>query len=141
MSGFEVYLILMLDGIKDLMVLLWSASTISVFVCGLYMFFTHIDYSGSWNSEHASIGSLSAKKGFLLAKKGLKKLIIIFIITGILFAFIPSTKQMAVILLLPNITTGDTMKEASKMPPKVLKILNDKMDEWVSDQIETKTKK
>jgi len=65
-----------------------------------------------------------------IGQKIRKTAMVIFIPTILFSIFIPSSKMMAAMYLLPKIAGNEQVQQ---IPSKVLKALNFKLDEWVED--------
>ena len=111
MTWFDVYLFTKLD------TLIKTFGFFS-FIFGMYVFFI--------------IGSLIAKKccpNEDIPNLPFKKtVIVIFCTLFLLFTLTPSTKQFAVIYLLPKIANN---KEVQKLPDNTVKLLNEQMEQWI----------
>ena len=70
-------------------------------------------------------------------KSPLKKLWIATLITGFLAAVTPTTKQAAVIWLLPKVVNNE---QVQAVPEKALRLLNQQMDQWLEDNLKIEDK-
>lgn len=71
-------------------------------------------------------------------KGGVKILAAIGILFCLLSMFIPNTKELAAIYLIPKITKNETI---SDLPSKMTDLLDKKLDEWINDTIGVKKDK
>ena len=63
-------------------------------------------------------------------KKFIKIGVIILSTSSLLGIFIPSSKTIAAMYLVPKITANE---QAQQLPDKILKVFNAKLDSWVAD--------
>lgn len=63
-------------------------------------------------------------------KYSTKKMIIILLILMCLIIFIPNSKTISAMYLIPKIAEN---KEVKEIPEKALKLLNGKLDKWISN--------
>ncbi len=119
MSHWLVYWVLMLDGIKSTMV----GATVSVAIIFWIRFFYPVVMNGSL--KHRDIIAL---------KKLGKILIAPFMIFLLVSVFIPTTKQMAAIYLIPKIASN---KDIKQLPPKLSKLAL----EYVNKELSLEEKK
>jgi hypothetical protein len=70
-------------------------------------------------------------------KSPIKKLWAITAIFGMLTAMTPTTKQAAVIWLLPKVVNNE---QVQAIPHKALRLLNKQMDEWLEDNLKIEEK-
>jgi hypothetical protein len=92
--------------------------------CGFFLL-TNIEYA-SHEDEYPKM------------KRFIKKANIVMLITALLCIFIPSPKQIAAIYLIPKIVNNEDVKN---VPDKVLRLMNEKLDQWIEDTLKTKDKK
>lgn len=71
-------------------------------------------------------------KETIVLKPYIIKLVIISCITGCLTCFIPSTKEIAAIYLIPKIVNNE---KCQAMPEKMMQLLNRKLDQWFEETI------
>lgn len=70
-------------------------------------------------------------------KKYLFGFIIALFISSSIQLIVPTTKEAAVIYLLPKIINNE---EVQKIPDNIFKLLNTKMEEWTNEQLGEKSK-
>lgn len=117
MSSWDVYWILQLDAINS------SAHVISV-VSGLALVCSVVvEAIAAANKEETTV------KRFKLINKLMLSLFLISLFT---VAFVPKTKQMAVIIILPKVASEENIKEASKEG----KVIYGLMKSWLKGKIE-----
>jgi len=111
MTGFELYLILMLDNIKDLLSPIFAFSVISFFACSVALV----------------IAMAEEQEDFVLNfKKAYKIIILTAIVSSLLLAVVPNTKQMATIYLLPKLVNNEEVQAIAGDSLKILKELTSK---------------
>ena len=71
-------------------------------------------------------------------KPVLRKFYIVTIITGIFAMAVPTTEEAAVIWLLPKVINNEQVQQ---VPEKALKLLNQKMDKWLEDNLKLEESK
>ena len=118
-----LYWITRLDGIQVLFGLMTViAIVVMVFTafCG-YITLYNLDYFPCQDKEKC--------KDMARVLFKISKLTIIFLLIGILGIFIPSTKEMAAILIIPKIANSQTAEEMGKLPLK----LTDLANQWIEE--------
>ena len=114
-TGFEVYLILMLNSVIGVAgCVLW---TCMLAICVLAV--NILDY-----------GDIDGN-----LKKWLKRAVVTGLVAILVLAFVPNTKQAAVIYLLPKIANNE---QVQKLPDNALKLLNAKMEQYLNGMLEKK---
>jgi len=69
--------------------------------------------------------------------KSCKTLFAAFLVTTLVWSFIPTTKEFAVIYLAPKVINNE---QVQKLPDNFVKLLNTKMEQWMKTQTEDKKK-
>lgn len=152
-SGF-VYWILMLDSINNLLSGLGGFFGFFALGCGvafLISWFCRYDNSQDiikygprykknptyWEEEY--IGARSRKFRLKCMFRNIKSLFVWFLLLAIFFltasALLPSTNQMAAIYLIPKLANSQGAAELAKIPETAAKLLNDKMEQWINQQM------
>ena len=117
-SAWEVYLFTRLDAIHVI-----AGAAIVMAAIGLLVFGIHYLFEDMWERDDDN----KEKKKTV---KTINRLVAVAI-SGLLFCvIIPSTKEAAVIYLLPKIANNE---QVQKMPENFVKLLNTKMEAWIED--------
>lgn len=111
MSWFEVYIVLILDNVIPVLV-------ISAIVLGCL-------------TPFVMVAAMVEKDE--LAIRWYPKLITLLALILVVVAFTPTTKQAAVIYMLPKIVKNEDVKE---IPGNFVKVFNGKMKEWIDEMEE-----
>lgn len=115
MSSLMVYLILILDNVQKLFIAFGIVSVIT-FVIMLIIICENSDYEDD------------LKRTLKWIKKPIIICFIVSILSFVISAFLPNTKQMATIIIVPKITNAISQnEELKKLPDNVLKLAN----EWI----------
>ena len=112
MTMFEAYLLVMLDGITLFFLVL------SIF-CGFASFVTH---PFPWDEDQST--------------KTSKIFFCLFVLFGLLFIFVPSTKQAAAILTIPAIVNNEKIQTTVGNGLDLMELTT----EWMKDQMGNKIK-
>ncbi len=75
------------------------------------------------------------KKVIEMIDLNFKKFLTIFIVAVLFYVFIPNSKTVSAMYLIPKITDNEQIQE---MPEKLLKVMNGHLDKWILDLSETK---
>lgn len=111
MTGWEIYWFTRLDAIHRFFVITLIVLSIAI----------------------PSVGMMAHMEGFWgKVRKWIFAGLIIAVISGLGLMFIPTTKEAAVIYLLPKIANNE---QVQKVPENFVKLLNTKMEEWMKDTI------
>jgi len=116
MTSGMIYWLTRLDGIVTFAAVVMALFTLAAIILGII--------GGIENSENT--------------KKAAKKCGIIAVITAIIGTFVPTSKEMAAIYLIPKIVNNEQVKD---VPSKGMEILNLKLDGWIDDMKGIKGKK
>ena len=125
MNWFALYLFLKLDSLGTLFTIITVASTIA--------FLAYVVAYALWGEDTYGEDKKKSieRRDIFYAKHWHKKTVIsILFIFLFLAVFTPTTKQFAVLYLLPKIVNST---EVQQIPNKALGILSKKLDEWASD--------
>ena len=131
MSGWMIYWILKLDVICNLFGVIGvfgSLAGVGVIIFAYFNYLIH-ETCGKSNSSYELADAESAKNRYLIAKKLFPVSIIMFVILTISI-FIPTTKEMATIIVAPKIINSEQMQQ---MPEKLLELGNAQLDKWIKD--------
>lgn len=122
MSHWLIYWITRLDSIESVLSVTLGVLIVAVLILGTIMCMIEYD-----NDEIPAF-----------IKKVFKVSLIIIAITVPLCIFIPSTKEICAIYLIPKVVNNEEVK---KIPDNLLKLLNAKCEAWINDQLEDKKTK
>lgn len=142
MTGWELYWILKLDDIRDLFHGLCVPFWVVAVACGIVFAITNIARaveSGVYSTEklHQDFLERMKRLSSLSAKIGLPTVVVAIVLVGAKF-LLPSTKQMAALVVVPKVSNVITQSETlKKMPAKILKLA----DDWVTELSPNKEKK
>jgi len=115
MNAWQVYWFLMLDSVS-------TASGLIAVVVGLVLSFSVIFYF---------ICKFDGDEDVVRITEQINKILIpIFAITFLLSIFLPTTKQMATIYILPKIANNEQVQQ---IPDKLLELGNKQLDEWINE--------
>lgn len=117
-SAWEVYLFTRLDAIHVI-----AGAAIVMAAIGLLLFGIHYFFEDMWERDDDN----KEKKKTV---KTIKRLVAVAISGLLVCVIIPSTKEAAVIYLLPKIANNE---QVQKMPENFVKLLNTKMEAWIED--------
>lgn len=117
-SAWEVYLFTRLDAIHVI-----AGAAIVMAAIGLLLFGIHYLFEDMWERDDDN----KEKKKTV---KTIKRLVAVAISGLLVCVIIPSTKEAAVIYLLPKIANNE---QVQKMPENFVKLLNTKMEAWIED--------
>lgn len=65
-----------------------------------------------------------------LCAKWNKRLVVVFLLCGMIYLFVPTGKELAAIYLIPKIVNNEQVQQ---VPDNALKLLNLKMEEWIEE--------
>ena len=120
MSAWDMYWLLRLDGIKEAIKFLCGSLVATGIVSVLFLGIAYF------------VGLLEDDEDFQKAvKRFVRQLITIFvlwIVVGLAYILIPSTKQMAAIIVVPKIVNNEQVQE---IPENLIELCN----EWTKDKI------
>jgi len=116
-NSWSLYLITRLDNINELLCILCFVLFITIFILGFYTFHRWMECELDEDNNPNII------KSFKIV------LICFFIILGIQ-AMVPSTKEMAFIILTPKVLNNE---QVQKLPDNALKFLNKKLESYIND--------
>ncbi len=117
-SAWEVYLFTRLDAIHVI-----AGAAIVMAAIGLLLFGIHYLFEDMWERDDDN----KEKKKTV---KTIKRLVAVAISGLLVCVIIPSTKEAAVIYLLPKIANNE---QVQKVPENFVKLLNTKMEAWIAD--------
>ena len=117
-SAWEVYLFTRLDAIHVI-----AGAAIVMAAIGLLLFGIHYLFEDMWERDDDN----KEKKKTV---KTIKRLVAVAISGLLVCVIIPSTKEAAVIYLLPKIANNE---QVQKVPENFVKLLNTKMEAWIED--------
>lgn len=109
MSGWIVYLITTLSGIKDVLSIIAALSSIVLLIFGFFVVILKI------------LEEKDDEDGFVYLKSFLKLAVLLTIIAGILYCVVPSTKDAVLIYIIPKVTSNERMQQ---VPDKILDLLD-----------------
>lgn len=113
MTHWQMYWLTRLDSIEIMRVTGLALSSVAVFILG---FLWMISFSDS-NEDDCK-----------MCKRFIKIPIVIFMMCTLMLFCVPTTKQMAAIIIIPPITQNEQVKE---LPANLLELCN----EWAKDQV------
>ena len=126
MSMFTLYLIMMLDSIGITLTLASILAGLLCFVCT--MFYFSIDIAGYYGVNLENKLAQRDKAG-----KAAKRLGILFCVVSAINTFIPSTKDAAIIVVVPAIVNNEKLQaEASELYGMAKQALKDKLTTTVT---------
>ena len=125
MNWFIIYLFLKLDNLIGLFTVMMVFSGIVIVAYGVVYPLWLADAYGSEKEQARKNRTAFYSKYFYK-----KTVILIFFISLFFTVFIPTTKEFAVLYLLPKIVNNT---EVQKIPNKALALLNKKLDGWALD--------
>lgn len=117
-SAWEVYLFTRLDAIHVI-----AGAAIVMAAIGLLLFGIHYLFEDMWERDDDN----KEKKKTV---KTIKRLVAVAISGLLVCVIIPSTKEAAVIYLLPKIANNE---QVQKVPENFVNLLNTKMEAWIAD--------
>jgi hypothetical protein len=130
-SGWEMYLITRMDAICGMalaVLLLAGAASAILFAMTAISFheYSHyIDKGDSYEEERER-----EKRSYDYIKRLFKISGIVTIAAAILLTFIPTTKDIALIYVVPAVTKNE---QVQKLPDNLMKFLNAKMEKWTEE--------
>lgn len=116
-SPVEVYFILQLDSIRDVAGML-------LFILGVSSVLSSVIFFMSLDDCFGSDGTVS-----VIMKKFCMLSISLFFIFTIIRAFLPSTKRMAAVILLPQVINNEKVQQ---LPEDVLDLVQSLIKEWTT---------
>lgn len=128
-SGWEMYLITRMDAIIGIMfaTLLLGAAAAAVFIAltavSYQEYSQYIDRGDSYERERNR-----EKRSYDFFKKFLKISVSTTVAAMILLCLTPTTKDLAMIYIVPAITKNE---QVQKLPANFVKFLNAKMEKWI----------
>jgi hypothetical protein len=125
MTGLEVYLWLCLDSILHLLGMAIAISVIGIIIYIVLQIAIHVQWYDESEPETKVM-----KTFYKSICKYLRISISIFIVSILGLTFVPSTKDVAVIYVLPKIINNENMKA---LPNEAVLLLRNKMQEWMKD--------
>jgi hypothetical protein len=125
MTGLEVYLWLCLDSILHLLGMAVAISTMGIIIYIILQGAIHVP----WYDESEPNTKIT-KTFYKRTCKYLRISISIFILALLGLTFVPSTKDVAVIYVLPKIINNENVKA---LPNEAVLLLRNKMQEWMKD--------
>lgn len=120
MTEWQMYWLLRLDGIKDMFEVITVLLTIAVVLLGIG-FLVCFFISKADEHEDATRVAKSLKHGFLIT-------VLLCLFFTFVWILLPTTKQMAAILVVPKIINNEQVQE---LPEKIVELGN----EWMDDKI------
>jgi len=119
-TSWQIYWITRLDSLNVALAIIWIALAIAsvAMIIGAFV------YSLDDELEQYPVGVM-------------KKITITTVAVLLLSIFIPSTKEVAAIYLIPKIANNE---QVQKLPENFVKLLNVKMEQWMNNQIDKKKK-
>lgn len=125
MNWFVIYLFLKLDNLVGLFAIITFFTGVIIIVYGVAYPLWLADIHDSQKEQARKNRHAFYSKYFYK-----KTAILIFFVSLFFAVFTPTTKEFAVIYLLPKIVNNTKVQQ---MPNKALAVLNKKLDEWASD--------
>ena len=125
-SPWVIYLIDLVDKFQGIINVALCVLGFAIVVLGIAWLLCSTDY----DQDDSSI---------VTCKKYLKKSIIWFVVSGLLFAVVPSKDTMYVMLTLDNVTT-DNIQAIGKTGKDVVDYITDQIDKIVNDKDEKENK-
>ena len=125
-SPWVIYLIDLVDKFQGISSVALCVLGFAIVVLGIAWLLFSTDY----DQDDSSI---------VICKKYLKKSIIWFVVSGLLFAVVPSKDTMYVMLTLDNVTT-DNIQAIGKTGKDVVDYITDQIDKIVNDKDEKENK-
>lgn len=119
MSGWLIYLIVLFNNFCFTMGMIALLSLFGSIVVGLVYLCLH--------TERPVNEDLLSKLG-----KSFKLFVTGFCLFGLLSCFIPNTKELAAIYLIPKISKNENIQQ---IPDNISELLNTKLEEWISDSL------
>lgn len=116
-SPVEVYFILQLDSFREIINILLVLIAISTVFSTIVFFVSHDDWL---HSDERFMGVI---------KKTCKISLTLFIIFILVRAFLPTTKQMATVILLPQVINNENVQQ---LPEDILKLVQTLIKEWTT---------
>lgn len=124
-TSWEVYWLMRLDAVNGVCITIIALGGIALILPCIHYFVE--DYFDE-DDEHA---------GKKRTKRLIRSIVGAMCISGFIALFVPTTKEAAVIYLLPKIANNE---QVQKIPENFVKVLNGKMEEWIAG-FEKKEKK
>lgn len=119
-----IYLIDLFDNLKELLTVALFLLGCAAVVLSIIWFFGSMDYEQDYEA-------------IVACKKNLKKSVIWFCVSGLLFTVIPSKDTMYTMIVLDNVTT-DNIQAIGKTSKDVIDYITDQIDKVVNDKEENK---
>ena len=135
MSPWTLFLLIKLDGVREFLYFFSVPSFIGIIGFGLFWVVCKIvpstykqpdDWGNIPSKERIQDCNAKCKQYRKSAITGLKYCIPIFLIFNVIYTCLPSTKEMAVIYVLPKIINN---KQVQEIPKKFLKLA----DDWIEE--------
>ena len=115
MTAWEIYWLLKLDDIHAMLGILIVAGGLTSIAMGVWWLFVHDECMGE-SDKRAKRASTS------VLKIAIPALIVSFLVG----TFLPTTKQMAAVLVVPTVVNNERVQQ---LPEKVLELVEKKLDE------------
>ncbi len=131
MSGFTLYLILMLDNVRGIG---FAASVLVGFIIAISIAVIITVHAFGDNEEiNRFWDNILVKSKNTYFKITIIIVFLLLLLSITIYMFIPTTKQMAVILITPKIINNEKIKE---IPEKIIKIGEKYLDELLEEKKE-----
>ncbi len=117
-TTFGMYLFTRLDSINDVLGLTFGISVVFLGVCTFFYFLLSLD-----SRDHDIRDGLA---GIIKSKL----FIFILIFSGISGCLLPTSKQAAVIYLVPKLANNEQIKQ---LPDNAVNLLNKQLEAWIAD--------
>ncbi len=140
MEHWHIYLFTRLESVKFLIMTLTILGSIITALCGCGVGISRQEFEKAQRTEYKQ--TAANWKGWHDTWVGIIRYSFPVTIVAIcLNLIIPTQKEFAAIYLLPKISNSEFMSEVSKLPASLTKVLNLKLEAYISDMVPEKASK